>query len=303
MRKTPSHNPNGLEKESWNYRVLQLRHALGWSQEKIAGIMGIARRVVKDLESGEIKMPRINTIRAILTLEHDYKDILTEYKKAPERMSRLNDPYDEKQSSRFYTKRRYGVKLKPIEVRRPEDLESLGKVEDPGDTISFGRSSRKRMQQAGMPVWRRERQLRIGQASARRLNAQNAARRIADGDNPQVQSGQPNGAEGGTGGVDQSVRKPYRGIQIWKGKPWPIDSAGRFVRRSVLEDLERRGEPIPVHVPKPKVQVIKEPRIMGWPLWRGKPWPRDPVTHGLMKRSVLEELEKCNDYISVSPTE
>lgn len=182
MRKTWPHNPRGFERQSWNYRCLQLRHALGWSQRKLARVMGIVLSTIVRIEHGDIIHPTINTIRRIKALESAYEDILTTYKKHPLKNNRLHR----------VTRVSGGIYLLPVEIRRPEDLETLGKVETDSKPMFFGRGSRKRVQQAGVSMRRRK---RLRERSAEQ--SQRMLKKYAEGWNPnanhrKAQSGQSN---------------------------------------------------------------------------------------------------------------
>lgn len=178
MRKTPGHNPRGLDKFTWNYRCLQLRHALGWSQEKLARVAGISRNCIYQLEGGYVNRPTFATINSIKTIEKMYADILKEYKKAPVRMDRLRKP------------ERGRVRLLPIEIRRPQDIESLGEVEGDSQPMFFGRKTRRRMQQTGLSVREITRRRRISEGVARTIARKAAESRGELSDSKEVQLGQ-----------------------------------------------------------------------------------------------------------------
>ena len=184
MRKTPPHNPMGFERETWNYRCLQLRHALGWSQVKLARVMGVTRKAIMEIEKGYITRPTLPTIVAIKKVEQLYADILKIYKKAPVRHNRLVH------KKGGYSGQR--VHLLPIEIRRPEDIESLESMGASSEDMYFGRKTRRTMQQTGMSVQRKEYLRRTGQAIARTKREKAAARWSELGGNKEVQSGQPN---------------------------------------------------------------------------------------------------------------
>lgn len=190
MRKTPGHNPRGFERNSWGYRVLQIRHALGWSQERLAEVMDVLYETIWKIENGLTLRPSIPTIRAIREIEAVYEDIIKEYKKAPVRMDRLR--------GQSYNR----VGLQPIEVRRPEDLESLGKVEADSEPLFFGRKTRQRMQQTGMSLQRKAFLARRREKIQRGVTAKIATGWSANGARRKVQSGQPDGEGGGEGGLD-----------------------------------------------------------------------------------------------------
>lgn len=157
MRKTPGHNPLGFERNSWNYRCLQLRHALGWSQSKLARVMGVTRLVIMSLETDRVTRPKVETIRAIKAVEATYADILKEYKKAPVRMDRLL----RQQSGR--------VRLLPVEILRPKDIGEVEEVATNSEPLFFGRGTRKKMQQTGMSLRWRARLARRGESITRAL--------------------------------------------------------------------------------------------------------------------------------------
>src|SRR2546430_9525907 len=140
-RKKP-HNPHGLLKNTWGYRVCQLRHALGWSQPKFARISGIGLDTVKKFEIGRAIRPELATLAKIQKMEALYADILKVYAKSPARLDRL----------RSHAGDWNVVKLQPIEVRRPEDIESLGKVEADSEPLFFGRKTRRDMPNTGLSV-------------------------------------------------------------------------------------------------------------------------------------------------------
>jgi DNA-binding XRE family transcriptional regulator len=163
-------NPRGLSKLSWNYRVLQLRHALGWRQWKLAKVMGVSRWTITDLETGNVQRPSIETILKIKSLELAYADILNAYKKAPARMDRLKT-----QNSREKWDKNRGVNLLPIEFQRPDDLESLGKVSFDSSGLFWGRTTRRKMPQTGMPERKKEIIRRRNQSISRAMRAKVAA--------------------------------------------------------------------------------------------------------------------------------
>ncbi len=181
MRKTWPHNPRGFERLSWNYRCLQLRHALGWSAKKLAKVSGIGLHTIHNIERGATINPDLNTIRRIKSLESAYEDILKVYKKAPVRYNRLHPP------KRGGT----GVYLNPIKIRRPEDIETLGSVETDSEPMFFGGGTRRKMSQAGMSVFRKARLDRISKASSQRMLARRATGWRPTGNGSKKQSGQP----------------------------------------------------------------------------------------------------------------
>lgn len=183
MRRTWPHNPRGFERLSWNYRCLQLRNALGWGQVRLARVMNVSIHTVRDLEMGEITRPSLETIRRIKALELAYEDILTIYKKAPVRNNRLHRP----------KRGGHGVYLLPIEIRRPEDLQTLGKVEVDSEPMFFGRGSRKKVQQAGMSMFRKARNAKRSKSQSRTMRAKYASGWRPPKNNSKVQSGQSDG--------------------------------------------------------------------------------------------------------------
>lgn len=184
MRKS-ERNPRGFEPNSWNYRCLQLRHALGWTQKRLAKVMGVSFVVVQQLETGDVTRPSLPTIRKIRNMESAYADILKAYKKHPRRLDRL--------AWQNHT----GVKLLPISVRRPQDVATLGKVEGDSDPLFFGRATRRNMQQTGMPVRLRAHINRRNQAISRALRAKVAGGWRPYQPNQDTQSRQPNGKREG----------------------------------------------------------------------------------------------------------
>jgi len=179
MRKTPGINPHGFEKDTWNYRIRQLRRALGWTQYKLARVMGVSRLCVWRIEIGKTLFPDLNTIGRIKAVEEQYQDIIKKYKKEPERMNRLINLNKRKSV-------RGGVHLLPIEIRRPKDLETLEDVGTNSDPMFFGRKTRRLFPNTGLPP--KEAQRRKNSARTRRENY--AKSRVANGNNKSSQSGQ-----------------------------------------------------------------------------------------------------------------
>lgn len=196
MRKTYPHNPRGFERNSWNYRCLQLRHALGWSQAKLAGAMGALRMTVVKLESGRVTRPSLDTIRRIKRLEKVYADIIEAYKKAPVRMSRLK-----------HFKGGQRVYLKPIEVRRPNSITEMEEMGASGENQFFGRRTRQRMPQTGMSVFREVARRKRNKAISRAMRKKIATGWRAVYANKQVPAGQPMDGGEGQGGLDRGVHQ------------------------------------------------------------------------------------------------
>jgi len=196
-RRTYPHNPRGFHKNTWNYRCLQLRHALGWGQAKLATVMGVSIRVVRNLEAGIVTRPLIPTIRAIKKVENMYSDIIEEYKKSPVKMDRL----------RHYKGRDYGkgIYLLPIEVRRPEDIKALEKMGASGEDQFFGRRTRAKMQQTGMSMQRKAFLDRRRKAISRAMRKKVATGWRARPRNSKAQSGRSEDDRDGQGGLDPGV--------------------------------------------------------------------------------------------------
>lgn len=128
-------NPGGFHLDSWNYRMLRLRRALGWSQVFISSVMGVGQDRVSELETGKVTRPTLALIRKIRNLEAAYADILKEYDKRPTILNRL--------VKHVNNKRHHGVKYLPIEIRRPADIKSLGEDEAEDDDLFFGKKTRR----------------------------------------------------------------------------------------------------------------------------------------------------------------
>lgn len=177
MRRTYPHNVRGFPRQSWNYRVLQLRHALGWTQGRLAKVMQVGVMAIRKLEWGITTKPSVYTIRKIKALETAYEDILTIYKKHPRRYNRLRRI------------KRDGVQLLPIEIRRPEDIETLGSVGASTESIFFGRASRRKMQQVGMSVPKKMARAKRSKAISRAIRAKIATGWRAVYKNSKAESG------------------------------------------------------------------------------------------------------------------
>jgi transcriptional regulator with XRE-family HTH domain len=149
-------------KNSWNYRCLQLRHALGWSQHKLCRISGLSPTTVKHLESGSVTRPDVSTIRLIKAVEASYADVIKAFKQAPVRMDRLVRQQDGR------------VRLLPIEIRGQADSQSLDGMATDSDTMFFGRNTRRKMPQTGMSMQRKAFLARRGQAISRGHARKNA---------------------------------------------------------------------------------------------------------------------------------
>lgn len=169
LRRTYPHNPRGLERNSWGYRCLQIRHALGWTQQKFSKVSSINKKLVVSLECGVRERPALSTIRKIKAMESAYADIIKEYKKAPVRMDRLIPP----------PRGGNAVRLLPIQIRRPDDIDSMEEVGANSEPIFFGRKTRQRMQQTGMSVRRKALLRKRGKAIALSLS-----KKYAEGWNP-----------------------------------------------------------------------------------------------------------------------
>src|SRR5215813_10284862 len=108
-----AHNPRRFPKHTWNYRLVRLRHALGWSKETLAEVSGLNIHTINMLERGmRGKRLSIDTIRRIKAVEEQYKGIIKAFDKRPVRLNRLKS-WDEQS----------GVKLLPIEVNRSSNRE------------------------------------------------------------------------------------------------------------------------------------------------------------------------------------
>lgn len=169
------YNPHKFPLNSWNYRCLRLRRAMGWSQYKLARISGISRYVISMLEMGRVTRPSIDTIRKIKIVESGYEEILRQFDKHPARLDRLRKLTD---------KERGRVRLLPVSLSRPEDIQSLGEVETNSKPLFFGRKTRKRMQQTGMSLSRKEYLSRRNKAISQGMLKKHAERRSQlQGDN------------------------------------------------------------------------------------------------------------------------
>jgi transcriptional regulator with XRE-family HTH domain len=151
-----------FKKGTWGRRVLDIRHALGWSQIKLSTVSRISLTAIVYLETGRTKVPDPETIAKLKNVEFLYPDIMKEYKKHPIAMSRLIG----------LKQRGSGVKLAPVEVRRPEDIESLEEVGADSQALFFGRKTRRKMQFTGLSMRQKIREARRRDGLSRSLRQQ-----------------------------------------------------------------------------------------------------------------------------------
>ena len=132
--------------------------------------MGVSRSTITDLETGKVRRPSIATIRKIKNMEAVYADILKAYKEAPVRLDRLTS-----QNPRDKWGKNRRVNLLPIEFRRPEDLESLGKGTVADADLFWGRATRRKMPQTGMSRRQKEFIRRRNQSISKAIRAKVAS--------------------------------------------------------------------------------------------------------------------------------
>ena len=81
----------------WAQRILDIRHALGWSQRQFSHVSRVDYKIVRSLETGQLKhyYPRLVTIKKIRLVEAAYRVELARYKKnwrTRKRLNRLHHP-------------------------------------------------------------------------------------------------------------------------------------------------------------------------------------------------------------------